>query len=252
MPTAPERYVAWINQHVGFNPRGQSHSDELTRSIFLDVRERCAALAQHFEAHQLDLRLNVGIEGKRNTSRGGRHEAVDEDESEVDPNIDGVVLSSGLWSPRQMTPITLENKTIMTAHGKAKTNRYNDARAYASHVHNSSPSTVAAFTIVINTGLAYRNPDGFSRNAKSSGVNPRAAAQATVDLFTGRMRLREAGNDPAGWCEAVLVLTIEYDGVNPTARLVTEPPAPPEGSPFTYDSFLDRICRLYAERFQQS
>ncbi len=71
-------------------------------------------------------------------------EAEDEDESEVDPNIDGVVLSSGLWSPREVTPITLENKTIMTAHGKARTNRHNDARAYASHVHNSSPSTAGA------------------------------------------------------------------------------------------------------------
>lgn len=54
-----------------------------------------------------------------------------------------------------MTPITLENKSIMTAHGKARTHRYNDARAFASHVHNSSPSTIAAFSVVINAALAY-------------------------------------------------------------------------------------------------
>src|SRR5438132_8308425 len=126
MPTAPERYVAWINQHVGFNPRGQTHSDELTRAIFADLRLRCPLIGQHFDQQQLGLKHNVGINGVRNTSRSGRLEAEDDDASEVDPNIDGVVLSSGLWAPRKVTPITLENKSIMTAHGKARTNRDND------------------------------------------------------------------------------------------------------------------------------
>lgn len=250
MPSAPERYVDWINHHVGFNPRGQSHSDELTRSIFADLRERCIVVAEHFAAHQIELRLNVGIEGKRNTFRAARAEA--EDDSEVDPNIDGVVLSSGLWVPSTTTPITIENKTIMTAHGKARTNRHNDARAYANHVHNSSPNTVAAFTIVINTALAYQNPDAFSRSAKTSGTNPRAAAEATIDLFTNRMRLRNSADDPVHRCEAVLVLAIDYDGISPTARLVTDAPAPPPGSAFSYDGFLERICRLYTERFGQT
>ncbi len=114
MPSAPERYVDWVNHHVGFNPRGQSHSDELTRSAFADLRERCPGVAQHF----------------------------------------------------------------MTAHGKARTNRHKDARAYAAHVHSGSPSTIAAFTIVINTALTYRNPDAFSRTAKSSGTKPESCCSA--------------------------------------------------------------------------
>lgn len=84
MPSAPERYVAWINAHVGFNPRVQSHSDELTRGI-ADLRERCPALAEHLAAQQLELRLNVGIEGKRNAARGSGLEAEDDDDSAVDP-----------------------------------------------------------------------------------------------------------------------------------------------------------------------
>jgi hypothetical protein len=136
----------------------------------------------------------------------------------------------------------------MTAHGKARTNRYNDARAYASHVHNSNPSVVAGFAMVINTAATYRNPDAFARSAKVSGLNPPGAAETTVRLFES-MRLREQPTDPVGRCEAVFILPIEYDGMNPTARLVTEPPVAPARSSFSYDGFLDRICRLYQGRF---
>ncbi len=175
---------------------------------------------------------------------------AEDDDAEIDPNIDGVLLSVAPLTDGTPTiaPLTLENKTIMTAHGKARTNRYNDARAYASHVHHASPATIAAFTIVVNTALAYRNPDAFARTAKSSGRNTAAAARSTIQLFTS-MRLRNDPEDPVGRCEAVLVLAIDYDGVNPTARLVTEDPAPPSDSPFGYEGFLTRICHLYRERF---
>jgi len=246
MPSAPERYVEWINQHVGFNPRGQAHSDALTGAIVADLRQRCELIGRQF-GKSLELRQNVGLNGKRNMPGAVQREAQDDDESEIDPNIDGVILAA--IGAKLVSPITLENKTIMTAHGKARTNRYNDARAYASHVHNSSPITVAAFMIVINTALVYRNPDAFARSAVASGINTAAAAQKTVDLFTSNMRLRGAPTDPPGRCEAVLVLAIEYDGEHPTARLVTGAPAPPAGSPFNYEGFVDRICRLYAERF---
>jgi hypothetical protein len=248
MPSAPERYVDWINHNVGFNPRGQTHSDALTHAIFADLQERCLLIGEGFKRH-LELRTNVGLNGKRNVSRTVARAADEEDDDELEPNIDGVLLSSGLGSAGRVTPVTLENKTIMTAHGKARTNRYNDARAYASHVHNSSPATVAAFTIIVNTALVYRNPDAFARNAASSGVNPPAAAQRTVDLFTANMRLRNDAGEQPGRCEAVLILAINYDGVNPTARLVTEPPAPGKDSRFSYDGFVTRICDLFAARF---
>lgn len=136
----------------------------------------------------------------------------------------------------------------MTAHGKARTNRYNDARAYATHVHGSSPTTIAAFTIIVNTAPTYRNPDAFARAARSSGTNPPRAASTTVRLFTS-MRLRDTPTDPIGRCEAVLVLALDYDGVTPTARLIDDETLLAADSPFSYQGFLDRICRLYAERF---
>lgn len=245
---APEDYVAWVNAHVGFNPRGQSHSDYLTASILRDLAEHCVPFRDALMSGAIELRKNVGLTGKRHTSPVL---AEDDEGGEIEPNIDGVVLKGdGLLSVRSTAipvPVTIENKTIMTAHGKARTNRYNDARAYATHVHSGSPDTIAAFTIVINTALVYKNPDQFAASAKRSGINHPEDARKTIDLFRG-MRLRSDPADPVGRCEAVYILAIDYDGVTPRAHLVVDPPAPRSGEPFSYEWFIERLCGLYARR----
>ena len=243
--SAPEEYVAWINEHVGFNPRGQTHSDFLTARIVADLAGRCPPVGSDFRDGHLLLRQNVGINGVRHSSPLALPITGAED-LDLDPNIDGVVLRTATGPVT--SPLTLENKTVMTAHGKARTNRFNDARAYASHVHTASPSTVAGFTIVINTALRYRNPDAFARSAASSGTNRPGDAAKTIGLFR-RLPLREMPADPASRCEAVLILAIDYDGETPSARLIEADPAPRAGDPFSYDWFLDRLCSLFQQRF---
>jgi hypothetical protein len=168
---------------------------------------------------------------------------------DLDPNIDGVILGAGHTYAlgHVAAPLTLENKTIMTAHAKARTNRFNDAGAYASHVHIASPSTIAAFTIVINASPRYRNPDAFARSAVSSGTNRPDDAAKTIGLFR-RMPLRALASDPVNRCEAVLILAIDYDGETPSAQLIAGDPAPRAGDPYSYDWFLNRLCALFRER----
>lgn len=247
---APHEYVDWINRHVGFNPRGQAHSDFLTAAMIHDLGERCRALGDSLRSGAVEWRPNVGLTGKRHNSP---LLTGDDEDGEIEPNIDGVVLRRGVMLTPEgravSVPLTIENKTIMTAHGKARTNRYNDARAYATHVHAASPQTIVAFTIVINTALRYRNPDAFARSAKVSGVNKPDDARNTIELFKS-MKMRTDPVDRIGRCEAVFILAIEYDGEAGTARLVTEPPAPQAGEPFSYEWFLDQLCEHYAARNQ--
>ncbi len=249
MASAPERYIEWINEHVGFNPRGQKHSDYLTDLIYNDLYNHCAMIRQHVDSERLKLVKNVGVSGRRNSSLAGVPSG-----GSVEPNIDGVIQKVGQWPPNSPSgpAITLENKTIMTAHGKARMNRYNDACAYASQVHGASKFAIAAFTIVINTATTYTNPDAFTRAAQSTGTNHPGAAKKTIEFFSSEMRLRDNPTGPISHCEAVLILAIEYDGKNPTARLVTTPPAPDpssHSSHFSYQGFLTRICCLYEKRF---
>jgi hypothetical protein len=245
---APDEYVAWINSHVGFNPRGQGHSDVLTAAVIRDLAATCGEFGDALASGAIEWRPNVGLTGKRHNSPVLDE---DDDDGEIEPNIDGVVLrGGGLLAPETNAvpvPLTIENKTIMTAHGKARTNRYNDARAFATHVHAASPDTIAAFTIVINTALRYRNPDAFARSAKVSGTNRPDDAKNTIDLFR-TMRMRSDVTDKVGRCEATFILAIDYDGETPNARLVTGPPAPMPGEPFSYEWFLGRMCDEFRRR----
>ena len=224
-----------MNGHIGFNPRGQAHSDFLTAAIVADLRMACPQVDDGFATMELELRHNVGLTGERHTLAAALAAAANDEDAEVDPNVDGVLLRTGVGETgaRILAPLAIENKTIMTAHGKARTNRWNDAKAFAEHVHMPSPATVAAFTITINTSLTYKNPDAFARTAKSSGSNSPGAAAATIGLFQS-MRMRSATADPLGRCEAAFIVVVDYDGET-AARLVTAPPAPQPGEPFSYE-----------------
>lgn len=243
---APERYVGWINGHVGFNPRQGEQSDFLTECIWDDLMEMCPEIRDDVGGQRVELRKNVGLNGIRHTLRKAIARAAPGEVVEIDSNIDGVVVRTPWGSSTQVAfaPLAVENKTIMTAHGKAQTNRYGDARAFAAHVHEASPPTIAAFTITINAATEYGNPDEF---AKVTGRNPPSAATTAVGLFK-TLRMRQEITDPVGLCQAALILVIDYDGKTPTARLVTEPPAPQPGERFSYEWFLDRLCEKYRAR----
>jgi hypothetical protein len=162
----------------------------------------------------------------------------------IDTNIDGVLMK---FEGEPQTPIALENKTVSTAHGKARTNRWKDAREFAGHVHEVDRRSIAAFSVLINLALDYSNPDEFAAAAKSSGTNKEQAAIDTIRLFTDGMPIRNRPEEPDIWCESVYVLVIRYDGHNP-AVLVTDKPAPEPGAPYSYEWFLRRICALYSDR----
>lgn len=50
-------------------------------------------------------------------------------------NVD-LVLLRGQSAPPGTVVVSVENKTIMAAHGKARKNRYGDLIAYSNHMHN--------------------------------------------------------------------------------------------------------------------
>src|SRR5207253_5576122 len=110
--------------------------------------------------------------------------------------------------------IAIENKTIMTAHAKARTNRRNDARAFAGHVHDVDQSVIAGFTIAINTSETYLNPDKFSQSAAMSGTNNAKGMATTLGLFGSEITLplRVSPDSPRLRCEAVWILALKYDG----------------------------------------
>ncbi len=225
---APLLYVRWINENLGFNPRGQSHSNALCEYIDADLRRSLPPLAQDIAAHRIDFGLNLDVP----PGGGPRSRNIDMGYRGTTPSGDVVMA--------------VENKSIMTAHGRARKNRLGDLTAYCMHLHEFHKEAVAGFTIVINAAPEYKNPDEFSEVAKHKAILKPKELEGTVDLFR-RVPLRRTPADPGDLPEALAIIVVEYDGRN-RARLTTNPPAPQPGDTNHYETFLQMMSERYAER----
>lgn len=229
--SAPQAYIAWINKHLGFNPRSQANSDALSDFVVADLRRLCPALKAALSTGQLIPRKNPAVR----TKVAGR-------------SID-LVLHEKSAEPSISVRVSVEHKSIMTAHGKARWNRYGDVIAYSNHMHNHRRDCIAGSLVIINTSAAYENPDAFAKGLKRPHFHMEKVVLDTVKIFAG-IPLRSSLDDPNDQPEALAVIVIDYDGVNP-AKLVSGAPAPPADSQIQYDRFIRRICQLYKERFKR-
>ena len=227
--SAPKAYVAWINAHLGFNPRSQANSNALSEFVVADLSERCPALATHLQAGGITPAKNADVL-TRVASR----------------NID-LVLTERPPAASVQVRAAVENKTLMTAHGKARWNRYGDIIAYANHVHNHRRDSIAGAIVVVNCSPAYENPDAFAKGLVRPRFDMQKVVKDTVKIFAD-IPLRTTPDEPNDQPEAIAVFVVDYDGRNP-AKLVTGPLAPQPGTPIYYDSFVRRICELYTQRF---
>jgi len=226
--SAPEAYVDWINQHLGFNPRSQSASNALADFVLDDLRQHCPAIRDAMEKGLLKSDQNAAV-----------RTAV------AERDVDLVLYEGGDQTPR--VRLTIENKTIMAAHGKARKNRYGDIIAYCNHVHNHSRQSVAGAVLVINTSGTYVNPDGFAKGLKRPAFKMDKVVSDTVGIFE-KIPLRRTPDESNELPEGLTIVLIEYNGTDP-ARLVNAPPAPDQISDRHYGNFVRRVCERYRERF---
>ncbi len=223
---APEAYVDWINQHLGFNPRAQANSNALSEFVVDDLHESCPRIASDLDKKSLLPTKNADVR-TRVASR----------------NVDLVFLEAG------STTVTaaVENKTIMTAHGKARWNRYGDLIAYCNHIHNHRPDCIAGAVVVVNCSSAYENPDAFAKGRLRPRFVMSKVVKDTVKIFAD-IPLRASPDEPNDQPEALAVIVVDYDGQHP-AKLVTGELSPQPGVTIHYESFVKRVCGLYRQRF---
>lgn len=226
---APDAYIQWINGHIGFNPRGQANSDALSDFVIADLRELCPILSAAITSGELTPKKNPNVQTKR-----------------AERSID-LVLYETSQAPIISVRLSVEHKTIMTAHGKARKNRYGDIIAYSNHMHNHRPDCIAGAIVVVNVSPKYENPDAFAKGLERPKFKMEKVVTDTVRIFA-RIPLRNEADEPNDQPEALAVIVVDYDGITP-ATLVTGPLAPSSGETIHYESFIRRICSLYERRF---
>ncbi|MEK7409298.1 MAG: hypothetical protein AAB225_29900 [Acidobacteriota bacterium] len=219
----PEAYIAWTNAHLGFNPRAQASSNALSDFVVADLRTVSLEIDAAIQSKTLLVVQNPGVRTKV-----------------AERSIDLVLRESAA----KLVCVAVEHKTIMTAHGKARKNRYGDIIAYCNHMHNHRKECIAGAIIIVNASPLYENPDGFAKGLVRPKFKMDKVVADTVRIFS-QITLRESPDEPNDQPEALAVIVVNYDGANP-ARLEDYLPAE---SQIRYDAFIERIVRLYGERF---
>ena len=163
-------------------------------------------------------------------------------------SIDLVLFETG-DSPKIAVRLSVEHKTIMTAHGKARKNRYGDIIAYSNHMHNHNRKCIAGAIVIVNVSPLYENPDAFAKGLVRPKFKMEKIVKDTVSIFE-KIPLRDTPDDPGELPEALSVIVVDYDGKNPS-KLVTGDLAPNQHKPIYYENFIQRICGLYRKRFSE-
>ena len=149
--------------------------------------------------------------------------------------------------------IALEAKAAMTSHVKACPRLFDELNSSHQIVHGDSGVAIAAGLVLINFADKFISPDSnkvdLSKHLPEISTHKQPHdTQRTLDTvykLPRRSSATEAGFDGI----AAIVIECQNDGQ--PVKLVRQPPAPPEGDIWQYDSLVSRICHLYQSRFPQ-
>lgn len=250
---APQKFVEWMsaNSHVDrrfghvyhYHSRSDVHSVVLSTLIVEDLLVTCAALRVDAEAGKIVYGTNV-----RFTWPSGKSKTLDlaigEGEAPPSKPVSPTTIQKSI--PLDVL-IACEAKTVMTEHGKAQPRVYDELSSSHEIVHQGRPDAIAAGITVVNIADTFVSPLRQSAGIPlvvSRHKQPDAAARMVRHLrgLPIRDSVGQVGFD------AYATIVIDCDNQN-DAKLWTSPPAPQPGDADHYETFLERLCRFYVERF---
>lgn len=236
----PESFIQHL-RHYGYEPRSNKHSNALATAIVEDLLQRCGPMARQAEGGGLVYDLNMDL--RFATSNWNVDLVLGTPSDARTP--EGVRITRA--RPATVR-IATEIKGVMTEHHKAVKNRKRDFEAHHEHVHNYNRRCIASGVLVINASSQFQSP---RVNHVNSHGKDRAAVLRTVEHCINEMRnVTESGGNSGNGIDAKCVIVLDFDNITYSeGRFVTTPPAPQPGDPLHYDSFIQRLCDEYYERF---
>lgn len=175
MITPADRVIERILQDKYHDHRSARHSDLICNHFILDLLKQCPALAEDIEGSRVRYRLNVEVPGLTHK--------VDLMIYEVDSND----CEPSLGRAR----LCMENKSVITAHGKNRKNRQSDLSDFVNLLQVKKPEAIVLGHVLVGTGIQYVNiPDAVKRQCQILGID-----------FEGDVLPRLSSGDSTLWTE---------------------------------------------------
>lgn len=143
--------------------------------------------------------------------------------------------------------VACEEKSVMTEHGKSQPRIYSELNDAHTIVHQGSRHTIATCITMVNIARTFIAP------LRQRPDLPLVVSEHRQPYVTSRMvehlrKLPMRDDVDAVGLEAMCTFVVDVNNQGVVA-LHADPPAPQPGDPDHYETFLNRICRFYTERF---
>ena len=232
----PEAFLQHLRD-CGYHPRSDKHSNALAVAIVQDLVERCQAMSR--EARQGRLVYDLNMDLRFGTSTWNVDLVLGSPATTVDSGSAGICRDTP-----STVRIAIEIKGVMTEHRKAVKNRKRDFEAHHEHVHNYNRHAIAGAVMVINAARRFKSP---LRGEATVHATPSRLVEHCV---TEMRNVTESGGGSTYGMDAKSAIVVDFDNVHLDAgRYADAPPAPQPGDPLHYDSFIQKLCDEYGERF---
>lgn len=256
MKTPADRVVERIIQDGYHDHRSARHSDIICNHFILDLLKECPPLAEDVNDGKVKWGLNVEVQGLTHKVDLMVYE-TDHDSST--PALDRARLC-------------MENKSVITAHGKNRKNRQSDLSDFANLLQSKKPEAIVLGHVLVGTGIQYVNvPDAVKKTCQilkidfeqdvlprlSSGdldlwaefgskPNSDDAALKTIQMMRS-LPVKQKGFTHELGFDYLLIEPVFIDNINP--------PRVERNNPFginidsQYEEMLKRTGRTYTSRW---
>ena len=235
----PESFLEHLRD-FGYHPRSNKHSNALATAIVQDLLASCDVLARGARVGRLVYELNMDLRVGTATWN------VDLVLGTPAKPVDAVPTPIARLTPSTVRA-AIEIKSVMTEHRKAVKNRKRDFEAHHEHVHNYSRRAIAGGVMVVNAASSFLSP--LRTKPTLHGIGP-AVDRLVAHCLNEMRNVTESGGRSSYGMDAKAAVVIDFDNVDMEAgRYVTGSPAPQPGDPLHYDSFIQKVCDEYCQRF---
>jgi hypothetical protein len=250
--TAPEKFVRWMsanNQVDGFgntyryHPRSDSHSKAICEYMMVDLLDHCAVLSEQAASGEVAYGINLDYTSPVSGKRKRFDLAIGTPATPFMGGLDRIAKVTELGA----VLLTCEAKSAMTEHVKAKPRLYDELSSSHEIVHQGRPEAIATGITVINRADTYYSPTN-QTDPTSLTANYHDQPRVTKALIDHLRGLRIRDDTESVGFDAYCNIVVTTDNLTSVA-LWTVPPAPQPGDEDYYGTFIEKIARLYTERF---
>lgn len=175
MTTPADRVIERITLDRYHDHRSARHSDIVCDHFILDLLQKCPALAKDIDEVKVKYGFNIEVPGLTHKVDLMIYEITDE---VTEPSLD-------------LARLCMENKSVITAHGKNRKNRHSDLSDFSKLLQARKPEAIVLGHVLVGTGIQYINiPDSVKRKCGILGMD-----------FEHEVLPRLSSGDPSLWEE---------------------------------------------------